>query len=194
MLTTEQNQTLTRVGCGTPMGDLLRRYWMPIAAVSEFDDCRIKPLRLLGEDLVLFRNQRGGYGLIARQCPHRGADLAHGMVEDCGIRCTYHGWLFDDEGACREQPFEDAVNPRADFRNRTRTRAYSVEANAGLLWAYLGPRPAPVVPNWRNFHRKGYKHLCFVHLACNWLQVVENAFDQVHNECKRPTNPILSHA
>lgn len=182
MLSHHDNATLTRVAAGTPMGTLLRRYWMPICSIAESEECGVKPVRLLGEDLVLFRDRSGRFGLVARQCPHRGADLANGMLEDCGIRCTYHGWLFDQSGACRAQPFEESMNAEAGFCSKSRIAAYPVQANAGLLWAYLGPAPAPVVPNWRNFHRKGYKHLCFVHLHCNWLQIMENAFDQVHNE------------
>src|SRR3984885_286216 len=98
MLTEEQNILLTRVGPGTPMGNLLRRYWMPIAGVSELVETTVKPLRLLGEDLVLYRDRGGRYGLLDRHCPHRRADLAYGFTEDCGLRCNYHGWLFDDRG------------------------------------------------------------------------------------------------
>jgi 5,5'-dehydrodivanillate O-demethylase oxygenase subunit len=182
MLSTNDNRRLTEVGPGTPMGTLLRRYWMPIAAVAELDDVATKAVRLLGEDLVLYKDRGGRYGLIDRHCPHRCADLSFGMVEDRGLRCNYHGWLFDEKGGCLAQPFEDAVNPTAHFRDRIRITSYPVQANAGLLWAYLGPEPAPLVPNWRNFHKKGYKHLCFAHLPCNWLQAMENTFDQVHNE------------
>src|SRR5487761_1892144 len=102
MLTEERNEMLTRVGAGTPMGELLRRYWMPIAGASELSANPIKPVRLMGEDLVLYRDRSGGYGLVARKCSHRGADLAYGMVEDTGIRCSYHGWKFDQAGACVE--------------------------------------------------------------------------------------------
>jgi 5,5'-dehydrodivanillate O-demethylase oxygenase subunit len=182
MLSNDDNTRLTQVEPGTPMGELLRRYWMPIAAVAELDDRPTKSVRLLGEDLVLYRDKGGRYGLIDRQCPHRCADLSYGMVEECGLRCSYHGWLFNEEGRCIAQPFEESVNAEARFKERIRMKAYPVQANAGLLWAYLGPAPAPLVPNWRNFQRKGYKHLCFAHLPCNWLQAMENSFDQVHNE------------
>jgi 5,5'-dehydrodivanillate O-demethylase len=104
------------------------------------------------------------------------------MVEKNGLRCHYHGWLFNEEGKCLAQPFEDTINAKAQFKNLIRTKAYPVTANAGILWAYMGPQPAPVVPNWRNFYRKGYKHICLAHLPCNWLQAMENSFDQVHNE------------
>lgn len=182
MLSAQDNALLTQVGPGTPMGTLLRRYWMPIAAVAELDDAPTKRVRLLGEDLVVYKDRGGRYGLLDRRCPHRGADLSLGMIEGCGLRCSYHGWLFDRDGRCLAQPYEDATNSRACFKDRVTVRAYDVRASAGVLWAYLGPAPAPAVPNWRNFHRKGYKHLCFVEVPCNWLQVMENAFDQVHNE------------
>lgn len=165
------------------MGDLLRRYWMPIAATAEIDERASKPIRLLGEDLVLYKDKGGRYGLVGRRCPHRGTDLALAMIEECGLRCAYHGWLFNELGRCVAQPFEDAAaGARMHLKDRISITAYPVVANAGLLWAYLGPPPAPFVPNWRNFHKKGYRHICFVELACNWLQVMENAFDQVHNE------------
>src|SRR5687767_10774963 len=109
MLSNDDNQRLTAVGPGTPMGELLRRYWMPIAAVGELEDVPTKAVRLLGEDLVLFKDLSGRYGLIDRQCPHRCADLSHGMVEESGLRCTYHGWLFGSDGRCLAQPFEDRV-------------------------------------------------------------------------------------
>jgi 5,5'-dehydrodivanillate O-demethylase len=143
MLTEEQNRRLTEVGAGTPMGELLRRYWMPIAAESQFDETPIKAVRLMGEDLVLYRDMSGTYGLVDRHCPHRRADLSYGFVETCGIRCNYHGWNFDESGRCIEQPFEDIANPEAKFRDKVRINAYPVDARVGLIWADLGPAPAP---------------------------------------------------
>src|SRR6516225_6387868 len=134
------------------MGELLRRYWMPIGGASELDKNPIKPIRLMGEDLVLYKDQGGRFGLLDRHCPHRRADLSYGFVEECGIRCNYHGWRFDADGACLEQPFEDTAHPEARFRERVRTTAYPVEAKAGLLWAYLGPQPVPLVPDWETYH------------------------------------------
>ena len=107
MLTAARNDLLTRVGPGTPMGNLLRRYWMPIAGASELDDNPVKPVRFFGEDLTLYKDLGGRFGLIARHCPHRGADLSCGTVEERGIRCFYHGWKFDERGQCLEQPYED---------------------------------------------------------------------------------------
>ena len=121
------------------MGGLLRRYWMPIAAVSEFDDKSIKPVRLLGENLTLYKDLSGTYGLVDRHCPHRRADLAYGFVEQCGIRCNYHGWLFDQDGRCTEQPYEDVAQPQANFKDKIRITSYPVQTRAGLIWAYLGP-------------------------------------------------------
>src|SRR6476659_5146990 len=98
VMTAETNRRLTEVGPGTPMGDLLRRYWQPVAAVTELDDAPTKPVRLFGEDLVLYKDLSGHYGLLERRCPHRSADLSYGIVEECGLRCNYHGWMFDADG------------------------------------------------------------------------------------------------
>ena len=128
------------------MGDYLRRYWMPIAGVTELDQIAIKPMRLFGEDLVLYRDGSGTFGLIDRQCPHRRADLALGFVEETGIRCHYHGWLMDADGRCIEQPYDDIANP-----SRARPRALpharlSGQAGrrpvVGLSGAAAGPRAA----------------------------------------------------
>ena len=100
MLSPEKNRLLTQVGPGTPMGELLRRYWMPIGGASELYTNPIKPMRLMGEDLVLYKDQGGRFGLLDRHCPHRRADLSYGFVEETGIRCNYHGWLMDESGRC----------------------------------------------------------------------------------------------
>ena len=148
MLTAEKNHMLTRVGPGTPMGALLRRYWQPIAGASELDDKNpIKPIRLMGEDLVLYRDLGGRYGLVDRHCPHRRADLLYGWVESTGIRCSYHGWLFDAAGRCLEQPYEDVANPNPRGKERCSTKAYPVRELAGLLWAYLGRCRHPSCPS-----------------------------------------------
>jgi 5,5'-dehydrodivanillate O-demethylase len=122
MLSQAKNELLTKVGPGEPMGELLRRYWMPIAGVSEFDEVAVKPVRLLGEDLVLYKDLSGNFGLIDRQCPHRRADLAYGFVEKCGLRCNYHGWLYDQGGKCTEQPYEDVANPQLKLKERVKIR------------------------------------------------------------------------
>jgi 5,5'-dehydrodivanillate O-demethylase oxygenase subunit len=183
MLTEEQNVLLTRVGPGTPMGDLLRRYWMPVAGVSEFEKLSIKPLRLFGEDLVLYRDTSGTFGLVDRHCPHRRADLSYGFVEDCGIRCNYHGWRFDEAGNCLEQPFEDVANPDANFKAKVHLAAYPVETKGGLVWAYMGPQPAPLLPDWEPFSwPNGFVQIITSVIPCNWLQCQENSIDPVHFE------------
>jgi 5,5'-dehydrodivanillate O-demethylase oxygenase subunit len=183
MLTAEQNRLLTQVGPGTPMGNLMRRYWMPIAAVSEFEKITVKPVRLFGEDLVLYKDLRGTYGLVDRHCPHRRADLSYGFVEDCGIRCNYHGWRFDEQGRCLEQPFEDTAHPEVRFRDKVRIAAYPVEAKGGLLWAYLGPQPVPLLPMWEPFTwQNGFVQIVFSKIPCNWVQCQENSIDPVHFE------------
>ena len=183
MLTEAQNQTLTQVGAGTPMGELLRRHWQPIGAVTELDERPVKAVRLLGEDLVLYRDRAGTYGLIERRCAHRRADLSYGYVEECGLRCTYHGWAYNEKGQCIEQPFEEKARPGSRFKDKIRLTAYPVEAKAGLVWAYLGPEPAPLVPTWEPFTwGHGFTQIVFAHVPCNWLQCQENSIDPVHFE------------
>jgi 5,5'-dehydrodivanillate O-demethylase len=183
VLSDDQNRALTEIAAGTPMGDLLRRYWMPIASVAELHDAPIKPVRLLGEDLVLYRDRSGTYGLLDRHCAHRRADLSYGMVEACGLRCNYHGWLYGAGGQCLAQPFEEIAHPEARYKDRIRITAYPVEAKAGLLWAYLGPAPAPLVPAWEPFTWKnGFVQIVFSEIPCNWLQCQENSIDPVHFE------------
>ena len=183
MLTPAQNDRLVRVGPGTPMGDLLRRYWMPIAGVSEFDPARTKPIRLMGEDLVLFKDLSGNYGLVQRQCPHRRADLSFGMVEAQGLRCSYHGWQFNEKGACIHQPYEDTAHPERDAKARVHIKAYPVQAKGGMLWAYMGPLPAPLLPDWEAFSwDNGFTQVVLSEVPCNWFQCQENSIDPVHFE------------
>jgi 5,5'-dehydrodivanillate O-demethylase len=183
VLSEDQNRTLTEVGAGTPVGELLRRYWMPIAAVAELDDKPIKPVRLMGEDLVLYRDRHGTLGLLDRHCAHRRADLSYGFVEECGLRCHYHGWLYGETGQCLAQPFEEIAHPQARFKDRITLKAYPVEAKAGLVWAYLGPAPAPLVPTWEPFTwDNGFVQIVFSEIPCNWFQAQENSIDPVHFE------------
>ncbi len=183
MLDQAKNQLLTEVGRGTPMGELLRRYWMPIAAVSEFERESIKPIRLMGEDLTLYKDLSGTFGLVDRRCPHRRADLSYGFVENCGLRCNYHGWLFNEQGRCTEQPYEDIAEPEARFKDKIRVTSYPVETRAGLIWAYLGPQPAPLVPNWEPFTwTNGFVQIVFADVPCNWFQCQENSIDPLHFE------------
>ena len=183
MLTPAQNERLVRVGPGTPMGNLLRRYWMPIAGVSEFDTTSTKPIRLMGEDLVLYKDLGGTYGLVQRQCPHRRADLSFGMVEAQGLRCSYHGWQFDHHGACIHQPFEDTAHPERQAKARVQLTAYPVQAKGGMLWAYMGPQPAPLLPDWEAFSwDNGFTQVVLSEVPCNWFQCQENSIDPVHFE------------
>ena len=188
MLTQEQNDTLTRVGPGTPMGDYLRRYWHPVAGVAEFDERPTKAVRLFGEDLVLFKDLSGEFGLMQRHCPHRGADLAYGMVEEKGLRCNYHGWCFDSQGNCIEQPFEDVVRGHKGGRGNVDAVAYPVAVQAGMVWAYMGPHPAPLLPRWEAFTwANGFAQVVISELPCNWLQCQENSIDPVHFEWMHET-------
>jgi 5,5'-dehydrodivanillate O-demethylase len=183
MLSEEKNRLLTEVGPGKPMGELLRRYWHPIAGVSEFDRRATKPVRLMGEDLVLYKDLSGTFGLVDRHCPHRRADLVHGTVEACGLRCNYHGWRYDQSGACVEQPYEDTAHPELNMREKIAIKAYPVEAKGGLLWAYLGPRPAPLLPDWEPFSwPNGFVQIVISEVPCNWFQAQENSIDPVHFE------------
>ncbi|MFT4064972.1 Rieske 2Fe-2S domain-containing protein [Paraburkholderia sp.] len=183
MLSAEKNQLLTQVGPGTPMGEYLRRYWHPVAGASEFDDKAVRPIRLFGEDLVLFRSLSGQYGLIQRRCPHRNADLAFGFVEQDGLRCAYHGWEFGASGQCLHQPYEEIVDTDARLRRKTAVKAYEVREKAGMLWAYMGPAPAPELPDWELFNfENGFAQAVFAELPCNWFQCQENSIDPIHFE------------
>jgi 5,5'-dehydrodivanillate O-demethylase len=183
MLNEAKNRLLAQVGADTPMGDLLRRYWMPVAGVSEFDHRATKPVRLFGEDLVLYRDLSGTWGMVERNCPHRRADMAHGFVEQCGLRCSYHGWRFDEKGACVEQPYEDVAHPEVRLKERVHIKSYPVVEKAGMLWVYMGPQPAPLVPDWEAFSwTNGFVQVVISEIPCNWFQCQENSIDPVHFE------------
>ena len=185
MLTKQENDRLTQVNPGTPVGELLRHYWHPVAVASELEGKgrygppKTKRPKILGEDLVLFRDDQGRYGLLGDRCPHRGVSLSYGFVEDGGIRCPYHGYLFDVTGKCLEQPDEPADSTE---KRLAKHKAYPVQKLAGLLFAYLGPSPAPLLPRWSVLVRKDGKRKITVHpvLDCNWLNAQENSVDPVH--------------
>jgi 5,5'-dehydrodivanillate O-demethylase oxygenase subunit len=180
MLTAEQNDLVTRIGPGTPAGNLLRRYWQPIAAVSELDDRWTIRVRLLGEDLVLFRDREGRRGLIAEKCPHRGASLAYGIPTNDGIRCPYHGWEFGHGGKCLDQPNEPGGTR---FKDKIKTPAYPVDELNGMLFTYLGPEPRPLLPRWDGFIAEGsIRMLGRALIPVNWLQAMENSLDPIHTE------------
>jgi phthalate 4,5-dioxygenase oxygenase subunit len=183
-----QNQLITRIGPGTPCGELLRRYWQPAALVDEFDvrlDPRmaqrpVKAVRLLGQDLVLFRNADGAWGLLDRDCPHRGADLAFARHEPDGIRCPFHGWKFAVDGRCLETPAEPMGSTLCQ---RVRQRSYPVQVRAGVVFAYLGPedQPLPELPAFDAFVAPTSHSFAFKGLwQCNWLQAFEVGIDPAH--------------
>ena len=180
MLTEAENARLTEVGAGTPAGNLLRRYWYPVAAVDEMAERWTKRVRLLGEDLVLFRDRRGRFGLVAEACPHRRASLAYGIPTREGLRCPYHGWEFDGSGRCIDQPNEPAGS---SFKDKIATAGYPVEALGGMLFAYLGPAPAPRLPLLEGFlAAPAIRLLGSAVIPCNWLQIMENSVDPIHSE------------
>jgi 5,5'-dehydrodivanillate O-demethylase len=164
------------------MGDLLRRYWHPIGGASELETNAVKPIRLMGENLVLYRDLNGQFGLIDRHCPHRRADMAYGWVDAPGIRCSYHGWRFDETGRCLEQPYEDTANPKPS-KAGCEIKAYPVREMGGLLWAYMGPQPVPELPVWEPFTwANGFREVVLADVPCNWFQCQENSIDPVHFE------------
>jgi 5,5'-dehydrodivanillate O-demethylase len=180
MLSKEANERLTQVGMGTPMGELLRRYWHPVATVPELLEEPVLAVTVLGENLALYRTDAGELGLVSQRCPHRGASLAYGIPEEDGLRCPYHGWKFSRVGQCLEQPAEPADS---SFKDRVRIPAYPVQEMGGLIWAYLGPRPAPLLPRYDLFVRDDLeREIGITRLPCNWLQIMENSLDPVHLE------------
>jgi 5,5'-dehydrodivanillate O-demethylase oxygenase subunit len=180
VLTREANERLTQVGLGTPMGALLRRYWYPIATLPELLAEPVQAVTVLGENLALYRTEAGDMGLVAQRCPHRGASLAYGIPEADGLRCAYHGWKFDGGGTCLEQPAEPEDST---FKDRVRVPAYPVQEMGGLIWAYLGPTPAPLLPRYDLFVRDDLeREIGITRLPCNWLQIMENSLDPVHLE------------
>ncbi|WP_232665889.1 Rieske 2Fe-2S domain-containing protein [Pseudonocardia sp. TRM90224] len=181
MLSTQDNELLTRVGPGTPMGELLRRYWTPALLVSEAPTPDSDPVRvrLLGENLVAFRDTTGRLGLVGENCPHRGASLFFGRNEECGLRCPYHGWKFDADGACVDMPSEP---PTSVFKDKVRIKAYPTHESGGIVWTYMGP--ADKQPPFRDF---GTEKLApdqvaatKLHTTCNWVQAMEGNLDTSH--------------
>ncbi|MBI1847801.1 MAG: Rieske 2Fe-2S domain-containing protein [Candidatus Rokubacteria bacterium] len=177
MLAKEENERLTRVGPGTPMGALLRRYWWPVG-FAEHVTSRPQRLTRLGQELVLYRGADGRPGLMDLRCAHRGVALDYGRVEGECLRCPYHGWLYDRAGRCVEQPAEPQ---ESTFKDRIRLGAYAVQEYGGLVFGYLGPDPAPLLPRYDVMSRDdGIKTLQVRRANCNWLQVAENITDITH--------------
>lgn len=183
MLTADENELLTQVvGDNKPMGQLLKRYWQPIAPSAELDNEPTKEIRVFGEDLVLFRDRRWRLGLITRNCAHRRASLVYGIPEEDGIRCLYHGWKYDAQGRCLEQPFEEEVHPDGRFKGKIKLNAYPVQEMAGLIFAYFGPEPVPLLPRWESLTAEGVRDIAIAEIPCNWLQIQENSVDPIHAE------------
>jgi phenylpropionate dioxygenase-like ring-hydroxylating dioxygenase large terminal subunit len=179
MMTQEENDLLTRVGPGTPMGELLRRYWQPVALCEELaPGGPPKPVKILGEDLVLFRDERGRPGLLALHCSHRGADLSYGRVEDGGLRCLYHGWLYDIHGRCLEQPGEAEGGKN---REAIRHPSYPCDETAGLILAYLGPGDPPLLPAYEALTAsESHIGIRKYFQECNYLRGNEGNIDPIH--------------
>src|SRR5688500_8000219 len=181
MLTKEDNELMCRVGPGTPMGETLRQYWHPILLSTELpeNDCPPIRVRLLGEDLIAFRDSAGQVGMLGANCPHRGAGLFFGRNEEAGLRCVYHGWKFDVTGRCVDMPSEPA---ESNFKDKVRATAYPCVERNGMVWAYLGPRetPPPLPDLEGNLLPEGSWNIVAVQRECNWLQALEGDIDTAH--------------
>ena len=182
MLSREENRVLTQTGPGTPCGEYFRRYWLPVLLPTEvpFPDCPPVRVRLLGEDLVAFRDTQGRVGLMDEYCPHRLASLFWGRNEECGLRCVYHGWKFDVNGACLDMPNEP---PEYGFQNKIRIQAYPTREYGGLIWAYLGPpSKMPELPKleWARVP-DSHRYVSKRFQETNYLQAVEGGIDSSHS-------------
>jgi 5,5'-dehydrodivanillate O-demethylase oxygenase subunit len=182
VLTEAENIRLTETSAGTPAGELLRRYWHPIAPQTAISQAKpTHRVRIMGENLVLYRDLSGNLGLVQERCPHRSASLALGIPQDQGIRCPYHGWQFNSEGQCLSQPFEEVDGP--GFKDRVAIPAYPVQELGGLIFAYMGPQPAPLLPRYDVLADEKQDHyIGITELPCSWLQCQENSADPVHFE------------
>ena len=177
-MTPQENEMMTRVGPGTPGGEMLRRYWWPVWFSQDVTDKPV-PVRHLGEDFVVFRDGSGKVGMLDRACPHRRASLELGRCEQRGIRCCYHGWLFDAAGQCLEMPAEPSDNPLVA---EVKTRAAKIIEAGGLVFAYLGPDPAPRLPRYDLLYRENCERTVSAKQdQCNWAQRAENGVDPYHS-------------
>ena len=205
MLSREENELITRVGQGTAMGNTMRRYWIPALLAHEIAEPDGPPVRvrLLGEDLVAFRDTEGRIGLLDEYCPHRRASLWFGRNEECGLRCVYHGWKFDVAGSCVDQLNEPVEH---QFTHKVHITAYPTVELGGIVWAYLGPperMPPPPKFAWTQVPET-HRHVTKVIQECNWLQALEGGLDTSHapimhrllrDDAKRggikPSNPYV---
>src|SRR5215216_2035848 len=188
MLSREDNEAITRVGPGTLMGNLMRRYWIPAMLSSELPSPDSDPVRvlLLGEKLIAFRDSTGKVGLMDHACPHRGASLFFGRNEERGLRCVYHGWKFAADGTCLDMPnphFGRTSEPaESDFRTKVRANAYPTQERGGVVWTYMGPRrePPPMPDLEPNSLEDSEELLDAMQRECNWLQALEGDIDTSH--------------
>jgi phthalate 4,5-dioxygenase len=181
MLNREENQILCRVGKGTPMGELFRRFWLPALVPWELPeaDCSPVRLKLLGEDLVAFRDSEGKVGIVAENCPHRGASLFFGRNEELGLRCVYHGWKFDTSGACMDMPNEP---PESNFKHKVKLVAYPTIEQGGIVWVYMGaPENKPELTGFLS-NQLPPEHVTVWkrHQASNYMQALEGGIDPSH--------------
>ncbi len=181
MLSKEDNELLCHVGAGTPMGDLMRQYWVPAFMGKEIaaPDSPPMRIRLLGENLIAFRATSGEVGIVADACPHRGASLFFGRNEEDGLRCVYHGWKFDVTGACVDMPSEPA---ESNFKNKVRAKAYPALERNGIVWCYMGTREVlPPLPDFEaNLVGEGVVRLNLTMRDCNYMQALEGDIDTSH--------------
>ena len=189
MLTREQNELLCRVEGAAPMGGIMRRHWLPLCLseeVAQADGAPVKS-RLVGEDLVVFRDTNGTLGVLAEHCPHRGASLVFGRNEECGLRCLYHGWKFDVEGNILEMSSEPDGSA---LKSSLKQRAFPVREAGGFVWAWLGPKEEMrefEPPAWAP--KPGIRcAIVKMHAACNWAQVLEGSIDSAHSSSLHSTN------
>src|SRR5918992_4783963 len=189
MLTREQNELLCRVEGDAPMGSLMRQHWLPVCLAEEVavrDGAPVRA-RLLGVDLVVFRDTSGRVGVLDEHCPHRGASLSFGRNEECGLRCLYHGWKFDVEGNVLDMPSEA---PGAAARLGKKTKAYPAREGGGFAWVWMGPREELrefEPPAWAPKPDIRYA-IVKMHVACNWAQVLEGSIDSAHSSSLHSTN------
>lgn len=190
----EEDISLTHVTFGTPMGELMRRYWQPVCMSSELTDLP-KHLKILGEELVAYRDKSGKVGVLGAHCCHRGTSLEYGRIEENGLRCCYHGWYFNEEGKCLDQPGEPDGSP---YKDEVRQPWYPAEEYRGLVFAYMGPLDKkPLLPRYDILEDDDAEYLAYrnysrgVVAECNWLQLQENAADPVHTYILHGWNPGL---
>ena len=180
MLTPEENELVTNTNKGAPMGELFRRFWIPVALAEEVPgpDCDPVRVRILGEDLILFKDSDGRPGLVDAYCPHRGAPMFYGRNEECGLRCVYHGWKFDTDGNCLETP---NIPAEYNVTSKVKAVAYKVQERNGLVWVFLGKGEPPALPEIEPaLLAEGEVDIGFMQRDCNWLQALEGDIDTSH--------------